>query len=83
MFWNLVGIIAATLTMFGFVPQVIKMARIKSAKDVSFLTLCQLSLGVSFWIAYGVHIRDPIVITANIITLLTLTLALILYIKYN
>jgi len=55
MFWATIGLSAATLTMFAFIPQVIKVFRNKSAKDVSLMTLLQLSFGVSLWIAYGIH----------------------------
>lgn len=58
MFWQFIGLGAATLTMFAFIPQIIKVVKTKSAKDVSLFTLLQLSLGVSLWIAYGLHLRD-------------------------
>lgn len=82
MFWQLIGLIAACLTSFAFIPQVIKMCTTKSAKDVSLITLLQLSLGSGFWIAYGAYRKDYIVILANVITLLTLFSALLLYYKY-
>jgi MtN3 and saliva related transmembrane protein len=82
MLWQLIGIAAACLTSFAFIPQVIKMRTTKSAKDVSLITMLQLSLGSGFWIAYGVHRKDHIVILANVFTLLTLFGALFLYYKY-
>ena len=82
MLWQLIGITAACLTSFAYIPQVIKMRATKSAKDVSLITLLQLSLGSVFWIAYGVHRKDYIVILANVITLFTLLGALFLYYKY-
>ena len=63
---------AATLTMFSFIPQIIKVLKNKSAKDVSLITILQLSLGVSLWIAYGIHLKNFIIIAANAITLITL-----------
>ena len=36
--WYLIGTVAALLTTFGFVPQVIKMLRTKSVKDISLPT---------------------------------------------
>lgn len=79
MFWSIIGSIAAFLTMFGFVPQIAKVLKTKSAHDISLMTLLQFLFGVLFWIAYGVHLRDPIIIIANSITLLTLLILLILY----
>ncbi|NYT21226.1 MAG: hypothetical protein GKC07_05430, partial [Methanomicrobiales archaeon] len=55
--WLLIGILAALLTMFGFVPQLMKMYRTKSVSDVSLGTLCQFTTGVSLWAVYGFLIR--------------------------
>lgn len=83
MFWPIVGSTAAVLTMFAFIPQVIKVLRTKSAKDVSLVTLLQLALGVSLWIAYGIHLRDRIIIIANSVTFATLIILLGLYFSYT
>jgi len=81
--WKLIGGVAAILTMSAFIPQIIKTFRTKSSKDVSLFTLLQLSVGVSLWILYGLHLRDEIIIFANSVTLLTLLTAVFLYYKYN
>ncbi len=81
--WTIIGISAAILTMFAFIPQIIKVLKNKSAKDVSLITLFQLSLGVSLWIVYGIHLRDAIIIIANSITLITLIIILCLYFNYE
>jgi len=82
MLWTIIGSTAATLTMFSFIPQIIKVVRTKSAKDVSFITLLQLSVGVSLWMIYGIHLKDFIIITANGITLVTLIILISLYFSY-
>lgn len=81
MFWLIVGAAAATLTMFSFVPQIIKALKTGSVKDVSLVTLLQLALGVSLWIAYGIYLKDKIIIMANTVTLATLVVLLFLYFK--
>ena len=83
MWWPLVGMSAACLTMFSFIPQIIKVHKTKSAKDVSLVTLLQLSSGVTLWVIYGIHLRDPIIIIANIITLGSMFILLALYFKYG
>ncbi len=83
MFWKIVGTSAALLTMFGFLPQIIKILRVKSVKDVSILTLLQFSLGICLWIAYGIHLKNPIIITANVVSLSTLIILLFLYSRYR
>lgn len=83
MFWKIIGFSAAALTMFSFIPQIIKSLRSKSVKDVSPVTLFQLSAGVSLWVVYGIHQKDIIIITANIITLTTLLVLICLFFKYR
>ncbi|MCZ7393154.1 MAG: SemiSWEET family transporter [Candidatus Methanoperedens sp.] len=81
--WYLIGIAAAVLTTFGFVPQIIKMHSIKSVKDVSLVTLFQFSAGVVLWTLYGIHLGDNIIIVANAVSFITLVVAIALYYYYN
>ena len=83
MIWTIIGVLAATLTMFSFVPQIFRSLRTRSVKDVSPVTLFQLSAGVCLWMIYGVSRKDPIIIIANLITLITLTVLIFLYFKYG
>jgi MtN3 and saliva related transmembrane protein len=83
MVWTIVGVAAASLTMFGFVPQIIKMWKTRSVKDVSGLTLIQFGVGVLLWMLYGIHLHDFIIIGANAISLATILIALGLYLKFN
>ncbi len=78
-----IGLAASTLTMFSFVPQVVKMYKCKSARDVSIATILQLAAGVTLWTVYGVLQKDPIIIFANLVTLAILLAAMYLYHKYS
>ncbi len=81
--WYLVGALAACLTTFAFVPQIFKILRTKSAGDVSPVTLLQFSVGIALWIAYGVHLKDAIIIIANVISLASALLLVFLYHRYR
>jgi len=83
MIWTIIGASAATLTMFSFVPQIIKSFKTKSVKDVSEITLLQLGLGVTLWAIYGIHLKNIVIIIANLITLITIAILLIMYIRYG
>ncbi|MGA2775758.1 MAG: SemiSWEET transporter [Candidatus Omnitrophota bacterium] len=83
MIWNIIGLLAAILTMFSFIPQIVKVIKTKSAKDVSMITIIQLTIGVFLWFVYGLARRDPIIIMANSITFVTLVILLIFYYKYG
>jgi MtN3 and saliva related transmembrane protein len=79
---EIIGLLAAVCTSFAFFPQVFKVLRTRSLKDVSLLTLLQLSLGVSLWIAYGLLRNDSIIIAANAVTLLSLVILVFLYVRF-
>jgi MtN3 and saliva related transmembrane protein len=81
--WVLIGIVAALLTMFGFVPQMVKMYRTRSVADVSLATLCQFTAGVSLWAIYGFFLRDSIIIIANIVSLVTLIASVAIFLHYR
>ena len=80
--WYVLGAVAATLTSFGFVPQAVKMWRTKSVRDVSPLMIVQFIAGGVLWCVYGAHLRDPVVIAANIVSLVILVTALLLYFRF-
>jgi MtN3 and saliva related transmembrane protein len=83
MLWTIIGGLAAFLTMFSFIPQIARCLRTKSVKDVSPVTLFQLSAGVSLWMIYGIARQDPIIIFANGVTLISLSVLIFLYFKYG
>jgi len=83
MFWTILGSTAATLTMFSFIPQIARCLRTKSVRDVSPVTLFQLSTGVFLWMVYGIYRKDPIIILANAVTLASLSVLIFLYFKYR
>jgi MtN3 and saliva related transmembrane protein len=83
MVWTIIGVAAASLTTFGFVPQIFKMWKTGSVKDVSGLTLVQFGAGVALWMVYGIHLRDFIIIGANATSLATILTALGFYLRIN
>ncbi len=80
---TIVGFLAALCTTLSFLPQVIKIIKIKETKDISFLMYAILIGGISLWIIYGISKQDVPVIVANVITFVLATTVLILKIKYR
>ena len=62
---EILGLVAGTITSITFVPQVIKIWKTKSAKDLSMTMLLLLMLGVILWLAYGLVIMDTAIIYTN------------------
>jgi len=80
--WYALGSLAAVFTSFGFVPQVAKMWRTRSVRDVSPITLGQFAMGTTLWAIYGAHLRDGVIVAANVITASTVVLGLLLYFRF-
>ncbi|MDD5044246.1 MAG: SemiSWEET transporter [Candidatus Omnitrophica bacterium] len=83
MIWTFIGIGAAALTTFAFVPQIIKATKTKCVEDFSLVTLLQLSLGVSLWVVYGVYLKNVVIIVANSVTLVSLIALLFFYFSFK
>ncbi len=79
----LVGSIAAVCTTAAFIPQVLRVWRLKRADEISFATFLVFSVGTFAWFVYGVWIGSYPVIVANGLTF-ALSLAMVgLKLKYG
>ena len=67
---EIIGIIAASLTTSGFIPQVYKIYKEKNAKGVSLTMYLILFVGVLLWLVYGILIGSLSIIIANSVTAL-------------
>jgi MtN3 and saliva related transmembrane protein len=76
---QLLGLVAGALIAVSFVPQIWKLFKLKSAREISLpFTLLQLCGGILFLI-YGLALSLPTIIITNILN--TLLVGLILYAK--
>ncbi len=82
-FWTVIGIIAALLTSFSYVPQVRKMWRRRSVMDISPMFMFQLMIGCVLWLVYGISLTDYVIIGANVVAVTTLVFGLVLYYRYR
>ncbi|SBT10807.1 conserved membrane hypothetical protein [Candidatus Propionivibrio aalborgensis] len=78
-----VGYAAAILTTISFVPQVLKVWRTRSARDVSLGMYSLFTLGIFIWLVYGVLIESWPVILANFITLVLAGMVLAMKLKFG
>jgi MtN3 and saliva related transmembrane protein len=81
--WTIIGVVAAAFTSFGFVPQVRKMWRHRSARDVSQITFIQMMMGYSLWLIYGLVRHDVIIFAANCVALAVLAAGVYLYYRFR
>jgi MtN3 and saliva related transmembrane protein len=64
-----IGFVAAFCTTIAFVPQLVRVLRLRSARDISLGTLLLFSVGVSLWLLFGIYSRSKPVIASNAATL--------------
>jgi MtN3 and saliva related transmembrane protein len=63
-----VGFIGGVFSSISFLPQVIKLWKTRSAKDLSMMTLLFLIVNVCTWLTYGVLIHAwPLIVTNAIV----------------
>jgi len=63
-----VGLTAGVLTTAAFVPQVVKVWRTRSTRDISLPTFATLVAGICLWLTYGIAVGDVPLIAANTVT---------------
>jgi len=80
---TLIGSIAAVLTTGAFVPQVIRVWRLKSASEISLVTFLAFSGGTAVWLVYGLVIDSIPVIVANAVTLVLALTMVSLKLNYD
>lgn len=78
-----IGFIAAIFTTVAFVPQILKIWRARSAKDVSLGMYSVFTLGVALWLAYGILIDSWPIILANCVTLVLTGGVLAMKVKFG
>jgi MtN3 and saliva related transmembrane protein len=80
---TIVGYIAAALTTFSSLPQVIKIFRTKKTSDISLVMYIMVFIGVLLWLVYGLLITDYPIIFANLVSLFLLGTVLVMKIRHG
>jgi MtN3 and saliva related transmembrane protein len=80
---TMIGLAAAAITVVSLFPQLVKIWKTKSTKDISlgmFLLFCG---GVFLWFVYGILMQDLPIIVANFLGFIQTLIILILKVKYK
>ena len=78
-----IGFLAAFCTTTAFVPQLWRVLKLKSARDISLGTFLLFSTGVFLWLVYGIYAGSKPVIASNGCTLVLSLSILFLKLKYD
>jgi MtN3 and saliva related transmembrane protein len=80
---ELTGFVAAFLTTAAFVPQLVRVLKLRSAREISLPTFLMFSLGVLLWLVYGIALHSWPMIASNSVTLFLSSGILLLKLKYD
>lgn len=75
---ELLGFTAAALSAISFLPQLIKIWRFRSVKDISTGMYVIYALSVILWLIYGIIIKSAPLILAEILTLILVSTILVM-----
>ncbi len=75
---ELLGFIAAALSAISFLPQLIKIWKFRSVKDISTGMYVIYTFSVILWLIYGIIIKSEPLILAEILTLILVSTILVM-----
>ena len=79
----IIGAIAACLTTFSFVPQVVIVIKTKDTSGISLLMYLMSCLGIFLWMVHGLMIKDSALFYANLVTFILALIILVYKLKYK
>jgi MtN3 and saliva related transmembrane protein len=86
MHWTLVdsvGMTGAVLTTVCWLPQARKIIRERETRSISLSATALFTLGIFFWLIYGVALVDWPLITSNIVTLALMLVIMALKLRHG
>lgn len=78
-----IGFVAAFCTTSAFVPQLVRVVKLRSAREISLGTFMLFTVGVALWLVYGLYARSMPVIVSNVVTFCLSLSILIMKLKYD
>jgi MtN3 and saliva related transmembrane protein len=77
------GLVAGFFTTFAVVPQIMRVYKLKSAREISIIYNTMMLLGILLWLVYGIMLGLVPIIIWNIIGALLVVLLLMSKLKYG
>ncbi len=80
---EIMGFIGGAFITGGFIPQVVRVYQLKSAREISLLFTIFMLAGSIAWLTYGIFLRLPSVMIWNSINIVLVILLLTGKLKYG
>ena len=78
-----VGYLGGLLVTFALVPQIMRVYKLKSAREISIIFNTSMLLGLILWLVYGIKLGLVPIIIWNIIGSILASLLLLAKLKYG
>jgi MtN3 and saliva related transmembrane protein len=78
-----VGYLAGLLVTFALVPQIMRVYKLRSAREISFIYNSSMLLGLILWLIYGIILGLVPIIVWNTIGAVLAALLLLAKLKYG
>jgi MtN3 and saliva related transmembrane protein len=80
---DFIGYVAATCTTLSFLPQLIRVLRLRSAREISLGMFLIFSIGTALWLTYGLLAHSKPVVAANAVTFVLSISILVLKLRFD
>jgi MtN3 and saliva related transmembrane protein len=78
-----IGYAAATLTTISFLPQLIRVVKLRTARDISLGMFLIFTVGTALWLAYGIAVHSFPVMIANAVTFVLAAAILVCKLRFD
>jgi MtN3 and saliva related transmembrane protein len=80
---SIIGLTAAAMGGVSLFPQLLKVLRTKSTKDISIGMISIFSVSIFLWLVYGILLKNLPIIIANFFGFIQAVIILLCKIKYK
>jgi MtN3 and saliva related transmembrane protein len=77
------GYLAAAMTTLAFIPQALKTIRTRDTRSISLGMYVVFTIGIAFWLVYGIALHSTPMILSNIVTFLLSATILAMKLKHG
>ena len=78
-----IGYVAAALTTLSFVPQAARTIRTRDTRGISLWMYSMFTVGIAFWLAYGIVLESWPMILSNVVTFILAATILVLKLRHG
>jgi MtN3 and saliva related transmembrane protein len=78
-----VGMTGAVLTTVCWLPQAVQIIRSRETRAISLVGTLAFTIGIVFWLIYGLALMDWPLITSNVVTLALMSVIVTLKLRHG